>query len=458
MSGPTYDRPSDSEIVEGVKKFGSITAYAKEIGANRRTVHDWHRVALENESLRHLSKEGKVSLKFKDGTERVFTEEEVNNYFLAFSSKGRDLNTRQMLNEFGLTPMEWHKIKSMFRIYKLSNIFWDETLNKIAPSKREEAIEERLGVAYENTNKLVDRAYTKAQQRHLKKEIENKAFFQEYTKEFFSCLTESDSNLPVTEVLWTKQKGATGPAIIAAISDIHIGSKNLDLQGNEVHSTSIIRNHFQTVAEGINERRSKDVTLLINGDIIESFTGTMHPNTFQDMEHQATYANSIILARNLLVELVGNIANVKKICVISGNHDRLSSKYSEDTLGGAAHLIAEFLKLYYPKVKVDWSPLILKHELNGVTFLFSHGHKKFCEKDFYKNILEHGNPESYNVLILGHFHNRGIRHDSEKGRLIVLPSIAQGGSFATDHGFSAKAGYSIFGAKGGKPRHTDITL
>ena len=452
-----HNRPTDDEILQGVEDCGNVSKYAAEIDTPRRTVSYWYNAALKKRVLT-LSEEGTITLEFIDGTERVFTESEINDFFLAYSSKGRDLNTRQMLNEFGLSPVEWHKIRQSFKVYKISNIFWDTTLQSIAPSKRAAAIEDRLASTFSNANKMVDRAYTKALQGTLKKQLDSSVFAQEYLKEFFSCLIESNLENPILSINKSICKKSANPPLVLGVSDIHIGAKNCDMKGNVIHNTEIVRRHFHTIAETTNRRQSKAVTLLINGDIIESFTGTNHPNTFQEMEFQATYANGLILARNLIMELIGAIDNLVRVLVISGNHDRMSPKSSEDTMGGVAHLLSEFITIYRPDLEVKWSPYVLTHVQANVNFIFAHGDKKFCEKDFYKVILEHGDPNMYNVVVLGHFHSRQIKHDNSKGRLMILPSIAQGGQFANDHGFNARAGFTLFEANGLNLTHTDVML
>ena len=478
------NRPTNKAIIEGVQAKGSITIYANDIDVPRRTVSRWYNEALSGGEDHYSSAQQELDFEeavvdvqeveddveityihdqeatvlLPDSGYRTFTEEEINEFFLQFSSKGHNKTQLQIRNHFDLSARDWAKAKNHFGVYKLSNVFWDFSFDAIPPAERENAVADRLATVFRNPNKVVDRAYTKVVQREAKKSITENIKKTAELDTFITELAVAASKAPIPVVQRGQDKWASSKPVFVAVSDLHINARveGLDIQD---FNNEICAEYFTTVAEETNDKGSSDVTVLINGDIIESFTGKNHPDSFVQMEYGQTYAQGIITARDMIIRFLASINNLKKVLVISGNHDRLASSNKEDDQQGVGRILAEFLKFAFSDIEVEWSAKVLSHETENVNYLATHGDKRFTSKDANALLWKYGVKGKQNVLLTGHWHHRSIKVDDENFRHISLPSLFTGNTYSDHAGFTTKAGFALFEeSRKGQLIHTDISL
>ena len=308
------NRPTNKAIIEGVQAKGSITIYANDIDVPRRTVSRWYNEALSGGEDHYSSAQQELDFEeavvdvqeveddveityihdqeatvlLPDSGYRTFTEEEINEFFLQFSSKGHNKTQLQIRNHFDLSARDWAKAKNHFGVYKLSNVFWDFSFDAIPPAERENAVADRLATVFRNPNKVVDRAYTKVVQREAKKSITENIKKTAELDTFITELAVAASKAPIPVVQRGQDKWASSKPVFVAVSDLHINARveGLDIQD---FNNEICAEYFTTVAEETNDKGSSDVTVLINGDIIESFTGKNHPDSFEQMNRDGSY-------------------------------------------------------------------------------------------------------------------------------------------------------------------------
>ena len=403
------------------------------------------------------AEEEEIVLELSEG-ERTFTRAEIDEYFLYYSNKGHDFSQRQMINHFGLQSIDWGPIKKSFGLLKVSNIFSDFTFRNIPPSQRLDAVEKRLSEVHKNPNVAIDRAYTKGLQKALKKKLDTANRAGEVQKHFFSQLAANFAEKGTVKVVQRVVEDAKGPeSLLLALSDIHINSRVQGLRDAQDYDNDVCREYLTKSAIAANRKDAGNVTVLLNGDIIESVTGKNHPDVFTEMENQSTYADGIMKAVNILAEFLGKINNLTKVIIVSGNHDRLTSSNHEDANGGAAQLISEFLKLMLYNTEVEWDPKVISHETENCVFICSHGDKLQRvkpEEIFYR----YGSRDKFNFYLTGHWHNRAIKSDTRFGRHISLPSIFTGNTYSDFAGFTSDPGFLMIYSENGKPVVEDRSL
>ena len=483
-----HKRPTNEKIIRGVKECVTISAYAKLIGVPRRTVSYWHEQALlgnvhrstedinqpnlfevecptpeveEDDSPELAYIHDQVStIKLPDTGWRSFTEEEINEFFIQFSSKGYNKTQLQIRNHFDISPRDWAKIKNHFAVYKLSNVFWDFSFDAIPPAEREQAVADRLAAVFKNPNHVVDRAYTKLIQRQAKKTVTDGIKQQASFENFITELATAAAENPIPSVVRhiSEYKASVQEPLFVTVSDLHINARveGLDIQD---FNNEIVQDYMNTVAIEANHKNSEDVTVLINGDIIESLTGKNHPDSFVQMEYGQTYAQGIITARDIIIEFLAKINNLNKVLVIGGNHDRMTSSNKEDDQQGVSRILAEFLKFALPGVDIQWSAKVLTHSTENIHYITTHGDKRFAAKDANALLWKYGNKDKYNVLLTGHWHHRAIKVDDEGFRHISLSSLFTGNTYSDHAGFTTKPGFAFFEESfKGELVHTDFSL
>ena len=68
----------------------------------------------------------------------------------------------------------------------------------------------------------------------------------------------------------------------------------------------------------------------INGDLIESFSGLNHLNSWQSMDSTMIGANVIRMCSKMLHTALSEVDNLGTVKIVAGNHDRLSKNNDEE--------------------------------------------------------------------------------------------------------------------------------
>ena len=107
---------------------------------------------------------------------------------------------------------------------------------------------------------------------------------------------------------------------------------------------------------------------------------------------------------------------------------------------------------------VSWSPDVMQREIDGVSYIWTHGHLGISKRPVAEIVNSYGNPLMFNIVIEGHLHTRKIKADNSRYRHVVGSSFFTGNDYSSNLGFSTMPGFLAMYAKKGKPIVIDIPL
>lgn len=262
----------------------------------------------------------------------------------------------------------------------------------------------------------------------------------------------------------------TGTSNVVCLADLHFGAKTDKSKGilrTPDVNIELLTNRLYQVSNYVNTKKGP-VTLCLLGDLIESFTGLNHLNTWAELESWGS--SSVIGTANLLETFFRSIDNLTEVRIISGNHDRISVGREHDQWGQAAEIISHILNK--TGFNVIYHPLIQKVIVDGICYLIIHGDKLKATKPE-SIFFEYGEQGKYNVLVSAHTHNRTVKRtfqsveikdmhklDAVDYRSVTVAPIFTGNFWSESKGFTSSAGFSIFKANEFKNNiyHEDVPL
>lgn len=249
------------------------------------------------------------------------------------------------------------------------------------------------------------------------------------------------------------QKGKGKEIGVLTVADIHLGLKTSKFNGivsTPEYNLEVAINYLKAIADKVNSLGYEEVHLILLGDIVESVTGYNHLETIKEMEYGITGGNIIILGYEVVLKFIQSIVNLKKVYIISGNHDRLSATKNMDLDGGAAQLIAYMLNKH---IETIWHPMILNVIIDNISYILTHGHLNINKQDIGKIILQYGKQDLYNVFLEAHLHHRRTKKvihnenlmlvDTTKYRAITVPSVVTGSRWSESMGFGSTPGFLV---------------
>jgi len=254
---------------------------------------------------------------------------------------------------------------------------------------------------------------------------------------------------------------------VIVLSDLHIGAMVKQLSVTPDFNPSVLDTYLSEVVKEVNDRFASNNHVLILGDLIESFNGMNHKNSWKSLAEDAYGANVIITTYEILSDLVIRINNVESLTVVGGNHDRIHESKEVSEKGDIAKLISYFLEKKFPKVDVKYDDVITSREIDGINYVLTHGHYGILNKNTLGELLfSYGKQDMFNLLLSGHLHTRkstypdrmGIMKDFAQYRHIVAPSIFTGNFFSESSGWTSSGGFLIITNKDGLPLIEDIPL
>jgi UDP-2,3-diacylglucosamine pyrophosphatase LpxH len=247
---------------------------------------------------------------------------------------------------------------------------------------------------------------------------------------------------------------------VHSLADLHIGAHVKDLINTPDYDITIIAKKLNQAAQEINAENNKENHIFILGDLIESFTGLNHINSWKSLELHG--ANVLILAYELIIGFLESIQNLECVYLVAGNHDRITSNNKEDQDGDIAKIIAYFLS---KKMKIQFHSRVLSVVIDNINYILHHGDKIFAKGDVADIILAHKKGDCFSVVLSGHLHTRGKKErstqivaDDKKYRAYINPSIFTGNQYSEDLGFTSVAGYYSFENRNNLPRLFDNPL
>ena len=253
-------------------------------------------------------------------------------------------------------------------------------------------------------------------------------------------------------------------------ADLHFGAMIEGLVKTRDFNTQILKDGLLTSVEDFNNIRFAKRHVHIQGDLIESFTGLNHINSWHSMDSKMIGATVIKLCTKLLDEALSKINNLETVKIIGGNHDRISKDNKEDVKGGAAEIIAYCLELI--GYNVEFHPYIISHEVQGICYINLHGDKKVSSKTSEEIVSLYGANGKYNFITEAHLHSaiekltaiqrskyKVIQDDKLMLRRLTLKPFFTGNYYSETLGYNTNAGYSILWANHkGLPKMLDNTI
>lgn len=323
---------------------------------------------------------------------------------------------------------------------------YEEHLDRIGLTK-----DEVKSVKYWQTSKGEMRYSVVAKQK--KTDLDNDAILER----FKNFTLES----PPTALIDDKSEGAVGVTVIA---DLHIGAYVRRMMLTPDYDIDVINQKLWTIANRIREQNNSENHLFILGDLIESFTGLNHKNSWKQLELHGV--DALIAAYQILSSFITTIPNLKGVYIVGGNHDRVTSDNKEDTSASGAKLVAYMLQQIYGDV-IHFSPTVISQEIDGINYVATHGHLGLSRKNI-ESLLYNYAPKNnnYTVALSGHLHTRGktvgvsdtIINDSGSYRGYICPSIFTGNDYSEKEGFTTTSGFLHFTNVSGLPEVIDIPI
>lgn len=250
---------------------------------------------------------------------------------------------------------------------------------------------------------------------------------------------------------------------VIKIADLHYGALVQNLLRTPDYNPNILAEKLSVAVEKINSRNFDLVHIHFQGDLIESFSGLSHKNSWKSMDVNIIGAQAVKGCVELLHKhFLSKINNVGEIKMVAGNHDRVTSDNKEDENGDAANLIAWGLDLI--GYNVEFNPNIISHEVSGVNHIILHGHNIVSKRPTKEIIWDYGKQGMFNLVVEGHLHSiieklsvnqrnsfQTTKDDSLDHRRIICPSFFTGNSYSERLNFFSNSGFMIVSSYNGKP-------
>lgn len=242
---------------------------------------------------------------------------------------------------------------------------------------------------------------------------------------------------------------------VVKIADLHLGSYVDNLIRTKNFSINILANKLSEAVIDINERGYSLVHVHILGDLIESFTGLSHKNTWKGLDKAMVGAEAVKLVVKILHDnFLSKIVNLGEVKVVAGNHDRVTSDNNEDVQGGAASLVCWGLELM--GYDVEFNPLVITHTIGKITHILTHGHHALSKKTTKQLCWDYGVQGNYNLICEGHLHSiiqklninqrdgyQTIKDDAVDHRRFNCPSFFTGNFYSESLGYTSESGFVI---------------
>ena len=381
--------------------------------------------------------------------------------FYEYSRHGLDLSQSQMRQKHDLKIWEWHGIKNTLFLYKDSNIISPYTEDNTPKEDLQKLIDGRMDLKMKDKQRLIETSYNKETIKRYKKVIEKDAIATFALENMIDELVDvtAEWKTKTATVRRTQDFKTERRWLVVTIADLHIGARVEGLRLTPEYNSDQARHLLDVMARRINEMRPTDVSLLFLGDLIESFTGMNHPNSWQSVEYGMIGARVIKEALALIEEFIAKVDNVREILGVAGNHDRVTASNKEDRRGQVAEIIFYMLqRLYGAEITVEYADLILSRQIDGIQYIMTHQDKRVI-REGKQAVIDHGDSKLFNVIIGAHVHNRKVLEDERTYRWVVAPAVFTGNRHSEENAWYARPGFLTFENDGnGRPLMTDHTL
>jgi metallophosphoesterase superfamily enzyme len=381
--------------------------------------------------------------------------------FYQYSKHGLNMSAVQCQNSLGFDALQWQSVKRTFDLVKDSDVFSPYTLSQYSGKDQCDMIASKIAEKYEahnlrniiayEDNKQTKKAYEKAVKESAKSDYKR----QQFENGLLEYITESK----LAPLVQKSSDVKVGNAIVH-VCDLHVGA-DIEAERNlPAYNVPILKKKLASVAKDANSRKAKNVTLVINGDLIETFTGLNHINSWKNIDKKYGYGvNATIQAIEVLTKFISSVNNVSEVILTSGNHDRVTTDNKEDVTGEVVQWVHFVLNARFKnKIKIVWSKDVASREIDGMGFVFTHGHLALSKKNPELLVNQYGFVGKFNIVLMAHLHTRKVLADSMMYRVIHAPSMFTGNDYSKGLGFTSLSGYLFITVSNKLPIVIDVPI
>lgn len=415
---------------------------------------------LEKDEPKFIVSGENISWKYKRGVIEI-TIETLDNLFYQYSKHGLNMSAVQCQNALGFDALQWQSVKRTFDLVKDSGVFSPYSLSLVSNKDKCDMIASKIAEKYSDKNLRAIVAYedNKQTKKAYEKAVKDSAKVDYKRQQFEHGLLEYITASKVAPLVKKTADVKCGHAIVH-IADLHVGA-DIEAERNlPAYNAVILEKKLAEVATDVNSRKAKSITLVINGDLIETFTGLNHINSWKNIDKKYGYGvNATIQAIEILTKFISSVNNVKEVVLTSGNHDRHSANSQEDVTGEVVQWVHYVLDARFNNhMKLTWQHDVASILVDNCGIVATHGHLGLSKKNPELLVNQYGFVGKFNLVLMGHLHTRKILADSMMYRVIHAPSMFTGNDYSKGLGFTSLSGYLFITVKNGLPIVTDVPI
>ena len=368
----------------------------------------------------------------------------LDDIFFHYSKHGMNWTRSKVCRKFDINPKVFRSLIAAFELSKDSNIYAPHVPEDLTAAELDAYVGNRMKKVFTSGERVEEKYADAVNKAHLKV-VDESILTKIEIEEFLGEIAENINVLP-TEIKYpvtvTYEKGE----VVIGLADLHIGAEVDNIQRSQDFSTEILTGYLTSVAEHVNKMGFERVKIVIAGDLIEGGPDN-HPNSFKGTQRGIYWGYQLILATKVLTDFFQKVYNLKSVHIVGGNHDRATGSNKGDTESTYAAAIVYFLEeMYKDKVDFQYHYDTIDFEALGAHFIVAHGDRGFHKRNVSEIILAHGDPNKYNVILMGHWHSLQIPNNADHTKYIKmhLPGLYTGNEYSSSAGFSSLPGFAIF--------------
>lgn len=443
-------------IIEAGKSELSLRTLRRKIAEARSAIDD--DIVLDTDaSSKWAVESGSYNITYRKKLV-VFPVKLIDEMFLDYSRHGYNLTSTQIINKYDLEVEQWHAIKNALRLFKDSNIISPHTMQITPREELQEIVDEQMNKLFRN-KVVVEKTYEKVLHREYKTAIKEHNFRVLEVTAFIDKLAEEIPHLAPIQLKTVVNTGDNGDLEIAiVIADLHAGAETSDkLIRTPKFDFDILRAKLKDIADEVNTLGFGKVNIILLGDLIESFTGLNHKNSWKGIQKGLWGSGVVIAAYELVGEFISDIHNFYKLYMVGGNHDRSTADSKEDVSAEISEILAYFLAASIGKDKVENFGDIGAFKMGNLNIIPTHGHLNLAKSPAPTMAWKYGVQGMFNLILEGHLHSRQVKNkdDGMDFRKIICPSIFSGNLYSEQGGWDALPGYLVIQSTAKGPKIID---
>lgn len=374
--------------------------------------------------------------------------EKIDNMFYEYSRHGLDYSASEMRQQHNIKPWEWNSIKNRLQLTKDSDIFSPYTVENTDSKEMEGMIAERMQSLTQGFRGKVVKQYNQAIIKDYKNILMDYHKKQLFSDEMVDMILSVKPKIERVSLNTVPSRHSAPEHIVVTLADLHAGAMVEGLPITRNYNSRILEDYLDRAAKIVNSFNARNVTIFLMGDMIESFTGLNHKNSWQSMEAKMYGSRAYWNAYDLLFWFIDKVHNVKSVLAVPGNHGRGSENKDVDPIGEIELLLFECLKrnLEPLGINVDYHPLIISKVIDGINYILSHGDKRVSNTQAPYQINNYGKNELYNLVLSAHEHALEIpkNGDNSKFRRVKVSPFFSGNFYSESNGWTSQPGFEVF--------------